>query len=669
MSDSAHHSQHAENQPIRLTHSLSAPRLPSSNSTSGFVYASSKKRAEFSKSASSSNPLAGQQVKLTPLDLPIASKLASQTLLEVYSDADKDLMILSLHKRVAKLEAELHQARRYHRTMEKRNDQLESWRVFVENTSNEREMLLQELRQTAKMRQIEVTKLSNRYVAANEKILMLASTCAPSNDDNAHRTMEQQMTLIKTLTKENQDFHRKLRNFEQRYREDKLTITKQEGLIQNLHSKLESFQLEPRGNDQATPPKEKEEEIEPSSVHAKLHSSLSYKRILQAGQNIDPRMLSILEKSDPHDSTSSAVQLATLMKKWLQSCMDLPCSLHLPTNMQRLLQRTCGLLHCQYAAYFDVESDRAIGLYSNEHGEVCWPLEIDKGFVGYAAKYCKTVNVPKALEDLRYHAACDTLSGTKSKEVLCVPIMSENSSKSSDSVVGVLRIWNSVQRKPFTSVEQIVASFLAIEAGIAYNQSRSKAQYMRNNALALRLLRFPAELAKKCGRNSEKRSRSMDVQMMMHSERFCAEILGSCTVRIFLMDPQNAGRLWYVNAKHSNGESGSIGQKMSINATSTLCEVVVERQRQEVCIVEDPLRGGCYNDGVDLEPGANGIMLAPILSLWHPMLLLGIIQITRDRPVHLVQTQEEAEVSPRDEFTIEILELFSSALAGVIHQL
>lgn len=312
-----------------LTPSLSTPKLPSSNVTSEFVYASMKKRAE--RSILGVYPLEG---KLKPLnDALLSRKLASSTSLELDSTADKDHLILSLQKRIIKLEDELHHTRRYIGTMEKKNEQLRSRRVFIENTLRERQILLQELGQNARMKQIQVDKLSNRCAAANEKLLMLTSTCASNGENNM--TMEQQMTLIKTLSKENHDFDRKLRNFEQRYRQDKTRIATQERLISDLHDELESLQVESSGNGEVLVHKERNEEVQIASGNSKMHFSSSYKKILQSGQHIDSRMLSILEKTDPHDSLSSALQLAVLLKKWLQSCMDLPCSLDVSKMMQR----------------------------------------------------------------------------------------------------------------------------------------------------------------------------------------------------------------------------------------------------------------------------------------------------------------------------------------------
>lgn len=328
MLDPVNHSQENDRM-YGLTPSLSTPKLPSSNVTSEFVYASMKKRAE--RNILGVYPLEG---KLKPLnDALLSRKLASSTSLELDSTADKDHLILSLQKRIIKLEDELHHTRRYIGTMEKKNEQLRSRRVFVENTLRERQILLQELGQNARMKQIQVDKLSNRCAAANEKLLMLTSTCASNGENNM--TMEQQMTLIKTLSKENHDFDRKLRNFEQRYRQDKTRIATQERLISDLHDKLESLQVEPSGNGEALVPKERNEEVQIASGNSKMHFSSSCKKILQSGQHIDSRMLSILEKTDPHDSLSSALQLAVLLKKWLQSCMDLPCSLDVSKMMQR----------------------------------------------------------------------------------------------------------------------------------------------------------------------------------------------------------------------------------------------------------------------------------------------------------------------------------------------
>lgn len=51
-------------------------------------------------------------------------------------------------------------------------------------------------------------------------------------------------------------------------------------------------------------------------------------------QYIDPNILKVLEKVDSQFSITNAINLSVVLKKWLNCCLHVTCSTHIPTVLQ-----------------------------------------------------------------------------------------------------------------------------------------------------------------------------------------------------------------------------------------------------------------------------------------------------------------------------------------------
>lgn len=146
----------------------------------------------------------------------------------------------------------------------------------------------------------------------------------------------------------------------------------------------------------------------------------------EAYQYIDPNILKVLEKVDSQFSITNAINLSVVLKKWLNSCVHVVCSTHLPTVLQTLLKRMCELMHCEHVALFTVDyAARKLVATSSERGPERWELPLDKGISGYAARHNVLCNVPCANDDPRFFSSTDSITNTTSREVLALPIVHE----------------------------------------------------------------------------------------------------------------------------------------------------------------------------------------------------------------------------------------------------
>lgn len=104
------------------------------------------------------------------------------------------------------------------------------------------------------------------------------------------------------------------------------------------------------------------------------------------------------------------------------------------------------------------------------------------GIVGYVAESGESVNIPNAYEDERFNDHIDTMTGYKTRTLLCMPIKDTNG-----DVIGVAQVINKVGDTPFTAQdEQVFGSYLQF-CGIglrnAHLYEKSQLEIKRNQVL------------------------------------------------------------------------------------------------------------------------------------------------------------------------------------------
>ncbi|KAL3657643.1 hypothetical protein V7S43_017446 [Phytophthora oleae] len=744
----------------------SSPDLPRYSPLSASVYSSSKKRALQGSTNGASPHLATlQRSRLTPLpantrpvvnpdpllnvervenDVDAVSLRSKDPLLQEKMQRDAQT-ISSLKQRLVGLEREISASTKYRRSTEKQTAQLslENQRLQAEKT--QQQIRIDELDKTVLRQRHEYDKLAARYTAVYANLQKLVDQQHDSSDTSA------QQSALQALARENQDFLRKLRVLEARRTEDRTLTSNQEKKIKRLKAEIEAlhhmheaktreedFDEAASDTDQVSRlSKSKKSDSNhggrPNSASSTVSITSSTPRRVgssarmqvaqisipgaashlvaaEAYQYIDPNILKVLEKVDSQFSITNAINLSVVLKKWLNSCVHVVCSTHLPTVLQTLLKRMCELLHCEHAAVFTVDhAARKLVATCSERGVERWELPLDKGISGYAARHNTLCNVHCANDDPRFYSSTDSITGTPSREVLALPIVHElqlyleahlgggDSKTNNLGVFAVLRAWNTTHQKPFSANDQILGSLLAIQAGIILRQTAVTKTLQKINHKTHQILQMPSEIVAKASTShhvpspeapeSPGSSIPLVVQLVAVAQDELADCLGVKQLRIFILDAA-AYKLWHVGEHSSNDASPAVVRRY-VSGQASLCSLVLHSDAAPI-VLPQPAAEAAFNDTVDIPGGARGLYLVPILSPWgNGSLPFGVIQVSRVAKARLsaspfaltvsegagnatiadivVNNEREAAQQTEDRLMLELLGLFCRVFAGLLH--
>ncbi|KAL4124364.1 hypothetical protein PRIC2_007962 [Phytophthora ramorum] len=759
----------------------SAPDLPMYSPLSASVYSSSKKRTFQSTSGASPHLATLQRSRLTPLPVKTRSDVAMpDPLLENIDtlEASGELgtlslsskgpqlqekmrydaqTIASLKQRLVLLERDISSSTKYRHSTEKQIAQLsrENQRLQAEKT--QQQARTDELDKTVLRQRHEYDKLAARYASVYANLQKLVDQ--PNASDNSA-----QQSALQALARENQDFLRKLRVLEARHAEDKTLTSNQDKKIKRLKAEIEALQhmrdaknregelddsasdidqISRLGKQKKRPDSDSNYGGRPNSASSTVSITSSTPRRVgssarvqtvqtsalgtsshlvtaEAYQYIDPNILKVLEKVDSQFSITNAINLSVVLKKWLNSCVHIVCSTHLPTVLQTLLKRTCELLHCEHAALFTVDhATRKLVALCSERGMERWELPLDKGIAGYAARHNTLCNVHCANDDPRFYSSTDSVTGTISREVLALPIVHElqlyleahlvngagsNHTKTNSlGVFAVLRAWNTTHQKPFSANDQVLGSLLAIQAGIIVRQSAVTKTLQKVNHKTHQILQMPNEIVAKASTASHLHTPGSEimqsefpgasripsvVQLVAAAQKELGECLDIKQIRIFVLDAA-VQKLWHVGEQMSSDGTTSSAVRRYVSAQASLCALLLRSDATPMVLTE-PSSDASFNDTVDIAGGARGLYLVPILSPWgNEALPFGVLQVARVAKARLsaspfaltasegtgnesaadiaVTSEREAAQQTEDRLMLELLGLFSRVFAGLLH--
>ncbi|RLN89043.1 hypothetical protein BBJ28_00018606 [Nothophytophthora sp. Chile5] len=778
----------------------SAPDLPLNSPLSASVYSSSKKRIlQISAGGASGHPVTLQRSRLTPLpinirtgrmkheSMPTASEDVNEArdLQTALDEADtlrlspKDPVlherlrsdahtIATLKQRLAVLEREVVASSKRRHASDKQAAQLSYDNQRLQADATRLQLRADELAEVVLKQRHEYDKLGARYAAVYANLQRLA------DQRQLAATSSAPQTVLQALTRENQDFLRKLRVLEARHAEDKTLTSNQEKKIKRLKAEMETLQhmnAAKLREEEETPSDQEESTAKdhvshlrrrpdsessshgippssassspsslPSAARSPVKLGFSTRTLLtsqgsshlvsaEAYQYIDPSILKVLEKVDAQFSITNAINLSAALKKWLNSCVHVVCSTHLPAVLQSLLKRVCELLHCEHAALFTVDhAARKLRAACSESGEENWELPLDKGIAGYAVRHNALCNVRRAYDDPRFYSSSDSITGSSSREVLCLPIAHDlqlqlsahfsggggDNGRNVDSlgVFAVLQVWNTTHQKPFTANDQILGGLLAIQAGIVLRQTAiHQILQMPHEIVAKALSASHASMMSSPiveavdSRNAPSSSTSVApgvlqspsvVQLVAEAQKELTECLGIQQVRIFVLDA-DVSKLWHVGECLPPPDAGESGRptlvRRYVNAQASLCALLLHSDAKALVLTE-PAAEASFNDTVDIPGGARGLYLTPIASLWGGRALpLGVVQVTRAAKARVsassfaltptetggdgllagaaaaaaVNSEREAAQQTEDRLMLELLELFCRVFAGLLH--
>ncbi|KAE9342520.1 hypothetical protein PF008_g10123 [Phytophthora fragariae] len=715
----------------------SAPDLPMHSPLSANVYSSSKKRTLQSSNGASPHLATLQRSRLTPLPANTRAKVVKPDPLLTVDEVEpkqstgdgfdsaslfsRDPLlqekmrqdtqtIASLKQRLVLLEREISASTKYRHMTEKQIAQLSLETQRLQGEKTQQQARINELDRTVLRQRHEYDKLAARYAAVYANLQKLVDQQQNPSDNSA------QQSALQALARENQDFLRKLRVLEARHAEDKALTSNQEKKIKRVKAEIEALQhmhdaktrdddLDESSSDTdqvsrlSRPKKRADSDVNyggrlnsasstasitsstprragsPVRVQAVQNAALGHLVTAEAYQYIDPNILKVLEKVDSQFSITNAINLSVVLKKWLNSCVHIVCSTHLPSVLQTLLKRMCELLHCEHVALFTVDyAARKLVAVSSERGPERWELPLDKGISGYAARHNVLCNVPCANDDPRFFSSTDSITSTTSREVLALPIVHElqlyleaHLAGSGDSnrtkvnghgVFAVLRAWNTTHQKPFSPNDQILGSLLAVQAGIILRQTIVTKTLQKINHKTHQILQMPSEIIAKASTGlhtmrsphpevsgspsagsssplaSEYPGASLIpsvVQLVAVAQKELGECLGIKQLRIFVFDAA-ANKLWHAGEQlpHDTGDGSTpTVVRRYVSAQASLCALLL-RSDATSTILTEPSAQAAFNDTVDIPGGARGLYLVPILSPWgNGALPFGVVQVAR----------------------------------------
>ncbi|TYZ65514.1 hypothetical protein PybrP1_008973, partial [[Pythium] brassicae (nom. inval.)] len=755
----------------------SAPDLPLHSSVSSTVYSSSKKRnllktvglrgagphavalqrsrliplpinirtgtltreardSRWSSSSSNNNIDTAADARESRLTTVPSADNAHQQLVEEEA-ANADYAIAALKQRLTQMEKEATRDLKQRQTLERQTAQLvrENKRLCAEK--QELQSKLEHVEKDVLLQKHAFEKLSDRYAGAYNNLQKLTEQQQSTGSDKHSGAVQ---TVLQALTRENQEFRRKLRVLEARHADDKALTERQEKKLKRLRAELEALQHmhEANSRDGAASEVQSEYSHRPSLEAKQAHTTLtnstaeasrraslsgaasavgsssksaptkatsaltvtpatgsassangSSGHLIRADdyQYIDPNILKVLEKVDSQFSITNAITLSAVLKKWLNSCLRVVSSTHIPSVLKLLLTRICELLHCEHAAIFEVDHTgrRLIGKYT-ESGDVHWELPLDKGIIGFSARQNTLCNVPRAYDDPRFYSSTDTITGIPSRELLCIPIVHELQPGQPRCVFAVLQAWNTTHQKPFTPNDQILGGLLTIQAGTVFLQTQ------KINAKLVRIMRMPQEIVPEdvaMAPQDDFASTLVEghasplpttatmslLQLVANAQKQFSECIGIKKLRIFVLEAE-VMRVWHVGSELDTDSGRAVLVRKYSNVLSSLCGMAVKTASNASVVLEDPTSEAMFNDIVDLNGGAGGLYLSPISS---PLgsLPLGMIQVARssvtavvgDDPgfAAAVAKEKQAAQASEDMLTLELIETFARVFAGLLH--
>ncbi|XP_076275269.1 phosphodiesterase 11 isoform X2 [Rhynchophorus ferrugineus] len=189
---------------------------------------------------------------------------------------------------------------------------------------------------------------------------------------------------------------------------------------------------------------------------------------------------------------------------------DICNELEVRSLCHKILQNVSMLLHADRGSLFLVQGERGNGCSPHQENGSITPrgrclvsklfdvcsrstlMEMEKkdeiripwgtGIVGYVAESGEPVNIPDAYQDDRFNHDIDTLTGYRTKTLLCMPIKD-----TSGDVIGVAQVINKMGDQPFSKQDEEVFSsylqFCGIGLRNAHLYEKSQLEIKRNQVL------------------------------------------------------------------------------------------------------------------------------------------------------------------------------------------
>ena len=285
-----------------------------------------------------------------------------------------------------------------------------------------------------------------------------------------------------------------------------------------------------------------------------------------------------------------------------------------------------SLLHAERATLFVLDEAKGTLWSRVAHGSDVIKIPMDKGLVGHTVVTRESINIKDAYNDSRFNRSIDTKTGFRTKAVLVIPIVHEES----DKVVGALQVINKSSGGCFDDDDlHFLEAFgkqigVAVANAITYNVSKDEIAKSSKNLQYLnsQIKSMEERLQEERNEASMKEKRSqllMEVSQSLMSvngmDAVFDEVIGNVKrllhterATFFLYD--KAKKDLYAKLKHSDGHM----KEFRIGTESGI--VGYAFQSREIVYVSDAYSDARFDRSADVQTGfrTTNLMAAPVFD-------------------------------------------------------
>jgi adenylate cyclase len=209
-------------------------------------------------------------------------------------------------------------------------------------------------------------------------------------------------------------------------------------------------------------------------------------------------------------------------------------------------------------------------------------VPMGKGISGYVATNMTTLNIPDAYQDDRFDSSYDKKTGYRTRNILCMPVMSPRS----DNIVAVVQLLNKLNETPFSRQDEQAFKEFAASLGVILESCNSFYVAARNQKGVAALLKAISSLEQSLDLSKTLQSVMEEARALMQADRST----------LWLID-EASGELW---SKVKSGDGKSLMELRIPSSTGIVGHVA---STGETLNIADAYQDPRFNPDADKRTG------------------------------------------------------------------
>jgi len=175
------------------------------------------------------------------------------------------------------------------------------------------------------------------------------------------------------------------------------------------------------------------------------------KRVESGDLSVDLRVTVTDEYADLFRGFNHMIQGMRDEVRMLEVTHNLSGELELPVLISRIMSATCDLLDAERSTLFvyDPKTDELWSSFATDVGAGGIRIPATAGIAGSVFTSGKTMNIPDAYADPRFDQRVDKRTGYRTRNILCMPIVSKTGAR-----IGVTQVLNKRGSAPFSAKDE-----------------------------------------------------------------------------------------------------------------------------------------------------------------------------------------------------------------------